>query len=76
MIPFRNRCCNGCEEPVRHIGCHSDCELFLAEQEEFERLKAEIEAAKQADRVYDSYHRGRMQKWVKLKRHKERKDWL
>ena len=36
------KCCKGCVAPKRHPGCHSKCEQFLKEKEEYEKEKEYI----------------------------------
>lgn len=35
-------CCKDCTPPIRHIGCHSNCEQFLKEKEELRILNEKI----------------------------------
>ena len=34
------RVCMNCEKPKRYPGCHAQCPEFLAEKEEYDRVKA------------------------------------
>lgn len=40
-------CCKGCTD--RHVGCHADCEQYIAEKEESEAFKAAVRKAKGPD---------------------------
>lgn len=45
--------CKKCKD--RYVGCHSNCEAYIKERDEFEQLKKQIEQEKQRDRVYNDY---------------------
>ena len=45
------KCCKGCEEPIRHVGCHSTCEKYLEERRQLDEQNkklTEINRNKQA----------------------------
>ena len=46
---YRIRCCAGCED--RHVGCHSDCEKYLAEKAEIQKAHDENNRQKALDIV-------------------------
>lgn len=61
-------CCNGCEAPKRHPGCHATCEIYITAKAEYDARKAKY------DREHDidcAISRGRTEKVLKaMKRHR------
>lgn len=47
------RCCNGCKEPKRHIGCHATCPEYIAEKEKHEADRED--RAKEREAFYGAY---------------------
>ena len=58
----RDSVCKGCEPPKRHIGCHSDCEAYIADMNETEALRKEIMAKMQNDLDYYSFKANNIRK--------------
>ena len=40
------KCCYGCVAPKRHPGCHGHCPEYLAEKEQDEQKKAQVELSR------------------------------
>lgn len=53
MLGYRNCCCKDCKE--RYVGCHSKCQQYIKERDEYEALKKIIAKAKVKDSVFRSY---------------------
>lgn len=47
-------CCRDCQK--RHAGCHSTCEDYKREKAELEELRSAMQAQKDSDTIYASYH--------------------
>lgn len=41
MMTHKINCCMGCVPPKRHIGCHADCEEYMAERKALDERNAE-----------------------------------
>lgn len=62
MLP-KITCCNGCTpETGRHSGCHSTCEKYIKERDEYERLRQQIAAEREKSKVYTYYLASRNKK--------------
>lgn len=46
-------CCRTCTE--RYVGCHSKCEKYIKECEEWEQWKADVKQARASDNEYDLF---------------------
>ena len=51
QIRHKIKCCEKCVPPIRHIGCHADCETYIAEKEQLLAEKELIYKKKQIDAV-------------------------
>lgn len=47
-------CCKDCLK--RHTGCHSTCEDYKREKAELDASRSAVQAQKDADALYTSYH--------------------
>ena len=49
------QCCQGCVPPVRHMGCHSTCEIYKSEKAQYDDEKEQIRQARAAAYNYTDY---------------------
>ncbi|WP_407399617.1 hypothetical protein [Treponema sp.] len=49
------RCCQYCEAPKRHVGCHVDCPEYLAEKQRMEELKQKIKIERLKRQMTEAY---------------------
>lgn len=42
-------CCRDCAPPKRSLYCHSTCEDYIREKDEYDKKKAEVDAKRYAD---------------------------
>lgn len=47
-------CCRDCTK--RHTGCHASCEDYKREKSELDELRSAMQAQKDSDTLYASYH--------------------
>ena len=52
--------CKDCKD--RHVGCHSNCEIYKEYTRELEEKKHMIKEAKNKDREYKNYKKKRIEK--------------
>lgn len=60
-------CCKECVAPKRHIGCHGNCEEYLAERAKYELLKEQYNQQKRISTDIYNQRAGRIEK--ALRRH-------
>ena len=48
-------CCKNCKPPIRHIGCHSTCEKYLSDLEDYNKKVAPLKEHERQERARYEY---------------------
>lgn len=61
-------CCKGCVAPKRYPGCHSHCEEYIEQKQEWNKVKAIADRKKMVESGLDSQKMNRISKAEKKRR--------
>ena len=55
-IKSRICCCKDCVPPDRHVGCHSSCEKYLKEKQEWNNYKSDLQEHIHKENLIVDFH--------------------